>query len=145
MTPLWHHDACSSLLGMRERFTYWTRVPYLWLKKKGGERGKEASALGWNMDTQTLSHFAHIQTKGAAYSTFHWSKIYCFCILKHTVLSYVGPQLWESDKWVGSKQKKLYRSCDNRSHLGIRLVSLFFLFPARCHIVVVIKYKLEWV
>ena len=75
MTPLWRHDACSSHLGTRERFTCWTRVSYLWLKKKrgGGEREKEASALGWIMDTQTLSHFAHIQTEGAAYSTFHLS------------------------------------------------------------------------
>ena len=47
------------------------RVYYLWLKKKRGERGKEASALGWNMDTQIIIHFAHIQTEGAAYSTFH--------------------------------------------------------------------------
>ena len=42
------------------------RVPYLWLKKKRRERGKTASALRWNMDMQTLIHFAHIQTKGAA-------------------------------------------------------------------------------
>ena len=59
ITPLWPHDACSSLLGMRERFTCWTRVSYLWLKKKGVERGKAASALGWNMDMQTLSHFTN--------------------------------------------------------------------------------------
>ena len=54
MTILWLHNACSSLLGTRERFICWTRVSYLWLKKKGREWGKVASALGWNMDTQIL-------------------------------------------------------------------------------------------
>ena len=38
-------------------------------EKKGGERGKVALALGWNMDTQFIIQFAHIQTEGAAYST----------------------------------------------------------------------------
>ena len=46
------YNACSSLLGTRERFTCWARVPVT--KKKGGERGKQASALGSNMETQTL-------------------------------------------------------------------------------------------
>ena len=52
ITLSWRHIACSSLWGTRERFTCWTRVPYLWLKKKGGERGKVASALRWNKDKQ---------------------------------------------------------------------------------------------
>ena len=56
MTPSWRHDTCSSLLGTREKFTCWTRVSYLWLKKKGGERGKRASPLGWNMDMQAAFH-----------------------------------------------------------------------------------------
>ena len=47
ITALWHHDTCSSLLETRERFTCWTRVPFLWLKKKG-ERGKGPLVLGWN-------------------------------------------------------------------------------------------------
>ena len=72
MTLSGRHNACSPLLGTRERFTCWTRVSYLWLEKKGGERGKTASAQGWNMDTQIIIEFAHIQTEGAAYSTFHW-------------------------------------------------------------------------
>ena len=42
MTPLWRHNSCSSLMGTRESFTCWARVSYLWLKKKGGERGKVA-------------------------------------------------------------------------------------------------------
>ena len=75
MTLSWHHDAFSSLLETRKRFTCWTRVPYLWLKKKVCERGKEASALGWNMDMQTLVHFALIQMNGSAYSTFHLSLV----------------------------------------------------------------------
>ena len=57
MTPSWRHSGCSSLLGNRERFTFWTRVSYLWLKKKGGEREKESWALGWNMEVQTLSQY----------------------------------------------------------------------------------------
>ena len=48
------------------------RVPYLWLKERGRERGNRASALGRNMDTQGLLCFAHIQTECAAYSTFHF-------------------------------------------------------------------------
>ena len=35
------------------------------------------------MDTQTLSHFAHIQTEGAAYSTFH---LCMFVPVRHTNL-----------------------------------------------------------
>ena len=42
----------------------------LWLKKKGVKRGEQASAQGWNMDTQTLFHFAHIQMKGVAWKIF---------------------------------------------------------------------------
>ena len=41
MTLKLRHNACSSLLGTRERFTCWTRVTYLGLKKKGEERGKK--------------------------------------------------------------------------------------------------------
>ena len=41
MTPSCCHNAFSSLLGTRERFTCWARVSYLGLKKKGGERGKK--------------------------------------------------------------------------------------------------------
>ena len=33
-------------------------------QKKKGERGKVASALGLNMDTQIIIQFAHIQTEG---------------------------------------------------------------------------------
>ena len=40
-------------------------------KKERRREGKEPSALGWNMDMQTLYDSAHIQTKGAAYSIFH--------------------------------------------------------------------------
>ena len=54
MTLSWRHNAFSSLFGTRDRFTWWTRVSYLWLKKKGGERGKVASALRWNVDTEIL-------------------------------------------------------------------------------------------
>ena len=52
MTVSWCHDACSSLLGTRERLTC---IPagQEWLKKRVCEREKRASALGWNMDTQT--------------------------------------------------------------------------------------------
>ena len=46
------------------------REVYLWLKKRVCKREKRASALGWNMDMQTLIRFALIQTEGAAYSTF---------------------------------------------------------------------------
>ena len=46
ITLSWRHIACSSLWGTRERFTCWTRVPYLWLKKKG-EEGK--SSIGPKM------------------------------------------------------------------------------------------------
>ena len=53
----WCH-ACSSILGTRERCSCWTRVPYLWQKKRVSKRDKRASALGWNMDTQTLIYFA---------------------------------------------------------------------------------------
>ena len=35
--------------------------------KKGGEREKVTSALGWNMDMQVIIQFAHVQTEGAAY------------------------------------------------------------------------------
>ena len=37
------------------------RVSYLWLKKRGRERGIWASAIGWNMDTQGIFRFASIQ------------------------------------------------------------------------------------
>ena len=37
-------------------------------EKERRQKGKNASALGWNMDTQTLNHFAHIQKEGAAYT-----------------------------------------------------------------------------
>ena len=47
VTLSWCHNACSSLWGTRERFTWWTRVSYMWLKKIGGEMGKVASALGY--------------------------------------------------------------------------------------------------
>ena len=36
-------------------------------EKKVCEREKRGSALGWNMDMQTLVHFALIQTNGSAY------------------------------------------------------------------------------
>ena len=48
MTLAWRHNACSSLLGTRERFTCGMRVSYLWLKTRVWEREKRASALGWN-------------------------------------------------------------------------------------------------
>ena len=41
MTVSWRHNACSSLLGTRERFTCRMRVPYMWLKKRVWERVKE--------------------------------------------------------------------------------------------------------
>ena len=67
----------------RERFTCWTRVPYMWLKKKVCEREIRSSALGWNMDTQTLVHFALIQTNRSVYSIFH---LYPFVPVHHTNL-----------------------------------------------------------
>ena len=40
MTPSWHHDECSSLLGTRERFTCWTRVPLPVTEKESKQEGK---------------------------------------------------------------------------------------------------------
>ena len=43
--PSWCHFACRYILVGREVNTIVMRVPYLWLKKRGGETGKNASAL----------------------------------------------------------------------------------------------------
>ena len=60
------------------------RVSYLWLKERGREGGIWASALRWNMDTQGIICFACWQTKGAAYSTFHF---YLSVPVRHTNLN----------------------------------------------------------
>ena len=44
--PLWCHFACSCFLVGREENINARWVPYLWLNKRGGEEGKNASALG---------------------------------------------------------------------------------------------------
>ena len=59
------------------------RVPYLWLKDRGREKGIWALAIGWNMDLQGIFRFARIQTEGAAYSTFQ----FCSSVpIRHTNL-----------------------------------------------------------
>ena len=74
LTPckMTHHDIMMHAVHFwgQERGLFFRReCPELWLKKKGDEGGKEASALWWNMDMQPFVHFDLIQTEGAAYST----------------------------------------------------------------------------
>ena len=54
---LWRHFACSCFLEGREVNTIATKVPYLWLKKRGCEKGKNALALGWKTDTHFSVRF----------------------------------------------------------------------------------------
>ena len=44
-------------------------------KKKGGERGKTASALGRKMDVQTLHQKERIQTVGAVFVDLVWDDL----------------------------------------------------------------------
>ena len=57
--------------GQESKYLPNQRVSFLWLVERGSEREKTASALGWNIDTQTITQVELIQTEGAALSIFH--------------------------------------------------------------------------
>ena len=77
--PSWRHFACSCFLVRLEVNTIATRVPYLWLKMRGRQKGKNATALRWKTDT-------HI---GVRFKRKHKNKI-CFNLGLPWVLSFFG-------------------------------------------------------
>ena len=73
MTPLWRHDACSSLLGTRERFTCWTRVTYLWWKRKMWKGKRSISTRTKNGHANLNSFWAHTNERVCTLKFVWWT------------------------------------------------------------------------